>query len=109
MKEEFTKEQLDWVAEMLDKAESAEKKTQEHSNMTLEVDGCVRSLRVDDVQLFVLACRFMPNIVNYIINIVPSLLYPYIVSYLQNLSDDERSITINELYDLVSEIINEEE
>lgn len=101
---QFSEEQLDYVSDLLAKATAANEKTQKHSNCELYINGRACYLRVDDKQLLGLGVCLIPNVVNYLVNVLPTLIYPYIVAFLQDLSDDDQPITINDLHDIVSTI-----
>ena len=110
MKEEskqFSDEQLDYVCQLMEKASAANEKTKKYANCDLNVDGRFCSIRVDDKQLLSIAVRLIPNVVNYMVNVLPTIIYPFIVAFLQDLSDDDQPITINDLYDIVSAIEND--
>lgn len=101
---QFSEEQLDYVSDLMAKATAANEKTIEHSNCELTINGRSCYLRVDDKQLLDLGVSLIPNVVNYLVNVLPTLIYPYIVAFLQDLSDDDQPITINDLHDIVSSI-----
>lgn len=96
---DFTPQMIDFIDDLLSKANVAIDKTNEHKNCVLSIGVLSCPVRVDDIQLLLVGCRLLPNIVNYLVNILPQFLYPYVVAYLQDLStmrDDP--ITISELY-----------
>lgn len=99
-------ERLEFVKDLLDKAAVINEKTKSHSNGDIVIDKHIMSFRVDDHQLLFIGCALLPNIANYLINILPQFFYPYVVAYLQDLSDDDNPITINELYNLIRDIQN---
>lgn len=96
---DFTPQMIDFLDDLLSKAQIANDKTEGHKNCDLKIGDLSCPVRVDDIQLLLVGCRLLPNIVNYLVNILPQFLYPYVVAYLQDLStmrDDP--ITISELY-----------
>ena len=104
---EFTLEMEEYVKDLADKAVVVCAKTEAHSNVHIDLDSLHIPLRVDDHQLLYIGCRLLPNIVNYLLNIFPQFLYPYVVCYLQNLSEmREDPITINELFDYLNSLEN---
>lgn len=103
---QFTDEQFTFVGDLLYKAEHCNEKTKEHSNVEVKVGDHVCYLRVDDKQLFTLVVRLIPNVFNYFFNVLPTLTYPFIVAYLQDLSDDDQPITVNDLFDMVQSLLN---
>lgn len=98
-------EKTDFINELIFKAQKCNEKTESHCNVHISVEDLNIPLRVDDRQLMFLGAALLPNILNYLVNIVPQLIYPYIVAYLQDLSDEESAITISELYDLVKTVL----
>lgn len=98
---QFTDEQITFVSDLIYKATRGNDKTKEHENASLVVDDHICYLRVDDKKLLYLGIKLLPNVVNYLVNVLPTLIYPYIIAYLQDLSDDDQPITINDLYDMV--------
>lgn len=106
--EYLPQEVVDFLSDLLNKASVTNEKTESHANLRLSVGDFVLPARVDDVQLFTLGVALLPNIVNYLLNILPQFLYPYIVAYLQDLSNyREDPFTINELFDLIKDLTNE--
>lgn len=96
---ELTPQMVELLRGLLDKSKAVFKKTEEHANCTLYVEGVSVPIRVDDLQLLFLGCVLLPNIVNYLVNILPQFIYPYVVAYLQDLSEmREDPVTINELF-----------
>lgn len=96
----FNEDMIDLISELLNKANVTNQKTEKHCNSHLEIDGVSIPLRVDDLPLLFIGSQLLPNILNYLVNIVPQFLYPYVVAYLQDLSSmRDDPITINELYD----------
>ena len=96
-----------FLTDLLEKGRVTNEKTQPHSNVSLCVDDVVCPIRVDDVNLLVIGCLLLPNILNYIVNIIPQFLYPYVVAYLQDLSNyREDPFTVNELYNLIVDLKN---
>lgn len=102
--QQYNQEQLVYVSDLLYKATKGNDKTNEHRNAELVIDGHVCNLRIDDKQLLSLGVQLLPNVVNYLVNVLPTLIYPYVISYLQDLSDDDQPITINDLYDMVESL-----
>lgn len=102
----FNAEQIDLISGLLDKANKVNEKTLEHSNCALSFGlGDYREcpIRVDDFKLLYIGTRLLPNIANYLVNILPQFLYPYVVAYLQDLTsmDPDNTITINDLFDII--------
>lgn len=100
--QEFTPDQVDYVRKLVGKSLTIMEKTKPHSNLTISLCGMSLPVRVDDIQLMYIGSFLLPNIMNYLVNILPQFLYPYVVAYLQDLSamrDDP--ITINELFDFL--------
>lgn len=96
----FNEDMINLISELLNKANVINSKTEDHSNVHIDIDGVSIPLRVDDLPLLFIGSQFLPNILNYLVNILPQFLYPYIVAYLQDLSSmRDDPITINELYD----------
>lgn len=101
---ELTLPMRDFIRELLDKARKSYDITNTHKNCALEINGLTVPIRVDDLQLLFLGCVLLPNIINYLVNILPQFLYPYIVAYLQDLSEmRDDPVTINELYNYLTE------
>lgn len=99
-------EALDYIQGLYDKAVACNEKTSGHANLTINLDGYTIPLRVDDRQLFFVGAALLPNIVNYLVNVLPQLLYPYIVAYLQELSGDiDDPISVSQLYDVVKSVV----
>lgn len=95
----FSQEMEEFIGSLLSKAVVINEKTESHSNVHVDFGDLSVPVRVDDHQLLYIGGRLLPNILNYLVNILPQFLYPYVVSYLQNLSEmREDPITINELY-----------
>lgn len=92
-----------YVADLLRKADVSMSQTK--GNCFLNVSGLQVPIKVDDVQLLFIGARLLPNIVNYLVNILPQFIYPYIVAYLQELSDDD-PVTINQLFDFLKSFEN---
>lgn len=96
---DFTPQMIDFIDDLLNKANVANEKTNAHKNCELTIGDLSCNVRIDDIQLLFVGCRLLPNIVNYLVNILPQFLYPYVVAYLQDLSTmREDPITISELY-----------
>lgn len=93
-----------FVADLLEKAAVSDDKTKGHANGEIIIDGHSMPFRVDDKQLLFIGCALLPNIANYLVNILPQFFYPYVVAYLQDLSDDDNPITVNELYNMIKEL-----
>ena len=101
---DLSNEQFDFIRDLLDKAIACNAKTESHKNCDLCIYGYNIPLRIDDHRLFYVGMRLLPNIVNYLVNIIPQFLYPYVVSYLIELSnDDDDPVTINNIYEILSE------
>lgn len=100
----FTPQMVEYIDGLLTKAQTVNLKTNDHSNCVLKINDFELQVRVDDIQLFFIGSLLLPNIMNYLLNILPQFLYPYVVAYLQDLStmrDDP--IMITELYDYLVE------
>lgn len=100
----LTEPMADYINNLVDKANIANEKTESHSNCHLLVGNFSVPVRVDDVPLLFIGSKLLPNIVNYLVNILPQFIYPYVVAYLQDLSamrDDP--VTVNEIYDFLKE------
>lgn len=98
----FTPEMVDYVRGLIGKSLTVMEKSKPSSNVFISLCGMSLPVRVDDLQLFYIGSYLLPNIMNYLVNILPQFLYPYVVAYLQDLSamrDDP--ITINELFDFL--------
>ena len=99
IKMEFSQEMVDYIDNLVNKAIECNKKTEFSANLHLEIDELSVPVRVDDKQVFAIGSLLLPNIMNYLVNILPQFVYPYLVASLQNLSDmREDPVTINELY-----------
>lgn len=104
----LTDEMKDFINDLLNRAEEARHKSEDQKNCTLsyvikdsqfDMD-C--PIRVDDFKLLFIGGALLPNIINYLVNIVPQFLYPYVVAYCQDLSNmREDPVTINELFDYI--------
>lgn len=104
---DFSEEMVSYIGELVEKADVVNAKTEHHSNLHLDFGDLNVPLRIDDTQLLYIGGRLLPNIVNYLINILPQFIYPYVVSYLQSLSEmREDPITINELYQYLKDFDN---
>lgn len=100
--QELTPDQVDYVRDLVGKSLTIMEKTKPHANVKISLCGMSCPVRVDDLQLMYIGAYLLPNIMNYLVNILPQFLYPYVVSYLQDLStmrDDP--VTINELFDFL--------
>lgn len=104
---DFNDEMKSLVADLVSKADITNAKTSSHANVNIDVDGLSVPLRIDDYQLLFICARLLPNILNYLVNILPQFAYPFVVSYLQNLSElRDDPITINELYNYLISLEN---
>lgn len=102
--QDFTSEMVEMIDDLLNKSSVVFDKTKEHKNCSLVISGISVPIRVDDSQLLTIGAMLLPNIVNYLVNILPQFLYPYVVAYLQDLSNmREDPITINELYNYLQD------
>lgn len=102
---EFNDEMSLMIADLLFKADKCNEKTEKGSNVHLYIGDVAIPIRVDDLPLLFLGSRLLPNIVNYLVNILPQFLYPYLVAYLQDLSSmRDDPVTINELYDYIKSL-----
>ena len=111
VKSEWTEEQRNFVKDLLFKAVTANEKSFDSSNCFLcfyEDNERSINLRVDDIQLLYLGCHLLPNIASYLVNILPQLFYPYIVAYLSDLSTEDHTCTVSELFDLVKSLEEKE-
>ena len=111
---EFTDETYDFVCELMNKADVVNEKTSGHSNMVVNFPTSPVyvpvPVRLDDFKLWYIGCRLLPNIANYLINILPQLFYPYVVAYVQNLSEfEDHDVTINELFDIIFDLDSDTE
>lgn len=94
-----------FLADLVVKADEALSKSENGSNVHLELGDLKMPARVDDLPLMFIGCRLLPNIMNYLLNILPQFLYPYVVAYLQDLSNmSDDPITINELYNYLKDL-----
>lgn len=109
----WTDEQIDFVRDLMDKGTKICDKTEPHANVDVyfpQIGGAsMCPCRVDDIKLLYVAQRLLPNMMNYLVNMLPQFLYPYIVAYLQELSVDNDARTVNDLYDLVVELDKSDE
>lgn len=103
----FNPEMEEYTRDLLVKGASALEASVKGSNLHINIAGVDRPicLRVDDVKLITIGALLIPNVFNYLVNIIPQLLYPYVVAYLQNLSElrEDDPVVINELYDYILE------
>lgn len=100
--QEFTPEMVDYIRELIGKSLTVMEKSKPSSNVFISLCGMSLPVRVDDLQLLYIGCYLLPNIMNYLVNILPQFLYPYVVAYLQDLSSmRDDPITINELFDFL--------
>lgn len=111
MKEEindgFTDQMKDYLNELVNKSLTIQDKTMLNKNCMLSMFGFDMPIKVDDIKLLYIGAFLLPNIMNYLVNILPQFLYPYCVAYLQDLStmrDDP--VTINEIFDYLIELNN---
>lgn len=95
-----------FIEDLLEKAIQTNEKTKQNASVVLSVaDDHYTYCSVDDYKLLYVGCALLPNIVNYLVNILPQFIYPYVVAYLQDLSSmREDPFTINELFDIVRSI-----
>lgn len=101
----FSQEMKDLVNDLISKSEVIYKKSHKGKNVTVLVGDLVLPIRVDDYQLFFIGSLLLPNIMNYLVNILPQFLYPYVVSYLQELSSmRDDAITISELFNYLNSL-----
>lgn len=100
----LTPDQVDYVKELCNKSLAIFEKSKVGSNVSMSLGGFTCPMRVDDIQLLYIGAYLLPNIMNYLVNILPQFLYPYVVSYLQDLSNmRDDPVTINELYHFLIE------
>lgn len=93
------------IADLIEKADSCYEKSEKSSNVHLTIGDLTIPVRVDDLPLLYLGSRLLPNIVNYLVNILPQFIYPYMVAYLQDLSSmRDDPVTINEIYDYIKNL-----
>lgn len=93
------------IADLLEKANTCYEKSEKSSNVHLVIGDTRVPVRVDDLPLLYLGSRLLPNIVNYLVNILPQFIYPYIVAYLQDLSSmRDDPVTINEIYEYIKNL-----
>lgn len=98
----ITPEMAEYINNLVSKSDVVNEKTESHSNVHLLVGDLNIPMRVDDLPLLFIGARLLPNIMNYLVNILPQFIYPYVVAYLQDLSEmRDDPITINELYDFL--------
>lgn len=96
----LTDEMIMMLDDLKSKADVVYEKSEKSSNVHLSIGELSVPIRVDDLPLLFMGARLLPNIVNYLVNILPQFIYPYIVAYLQDLSQmRDDPVTINELYD----------
>lgn len=104
---DFTQEMEEMIADLLKKSDVVIEKTEKHNNLDVNINGKCFPVRVDDHQLMYIGARLLPNILNYLLNIIPQFMYPYVVAYLQDLSNmREDPLTINELYNYLIDLEN---
>lgn len=103
----FNTEMEEYVNDLLVKGANALASSVKGSNLRIGINGIDSTifLRVDDLKLITIGALLIPNVFNYLLNILPQMLYPFVVAYLQNLSElrDEDPVVINELYDYILE------
>lgn len=93
------------ISDLLEKANKCYEESEKSSNVHLAIGDLSVPVRVDDLPLLYLGSRLLPNIVNYLVNILPQFIYPYIVAYLQDLSSmRDDPVTINEIYDYLKNL-----
>ena len=94
---------IDYLHDLQEKANQCNEKTEKYSNCALLINGVRYPMKVDDLPLLSIGSMLLPNMVNYLVNILPQFLYPYVVAYLQELSSMRKDpVTINELYDYLN-------
>lgn len=99
----FSEEMTNYVNDLLNKAEQCNERTEKYSNCALVINGVQHPMKVDDLQLLTVGALLLPNMLNYLVNILPQFLYPYVIAYLQELSTmREDPVTLNELFNLLS-------
>ena len=105
----YSAEQTDFVRELINKADACNEKTSTHCNCNLTFpDGYTVPIRVDDVQLLFIGARLLPNILNYLVNILPQFLYPYVVAYVQEFNDEQESFTFHDLSEIIKLLTNDD-
>lgn len=98
---------IEFLNNLVSKADNVNAKTEAHKNVELSIDGLTVPIRVDDTQLLYIGAALLPNILNYLVNILPQFIYPYVVAYLQDLSSfREDPFTISELYSFLCDLKN---
>lgn len=98
----FNSDMVDYIRGLVGKSLTVMEKSKESSNVFMSLCGMELPVRVDDLPLLYIGSYLLPNIMNYLVNILPQFLYPYVVAYLQDLSEmREDPITINELFDFL--------
>lgn len=91
--------------DLLNKASKCNEKSEKSSNVHLSFGDLNIPVRVDDLPLLYIGSRLLPNVVNYLVNILPQFIYPYIVAYLQELSSlRDDPVTINEIYEYLKNV-----
>lgn len=104
---EFPAEIVDFLNDLISKADTVNGKTEAHKNVELSIDGLTVPIIVDDTQLLYIGAALLPNILNYLVNILPQFLYPYVVAYLQDLSSyRDDPFTVSELYSYLIDLKN---
>lgn len=103
-------EQVNFVRGLLEKGCAANLRTAEYSNFVSYPKSFdfTSYAKVDDLALLSVCQVLLPNIWNYLLNVLPQLVYPYVVAYLQdlsNMSEDDAFFTVNDLFDLVKELL----
>lgn len=102
MTDALSSDALQVLQELMDKAKVCNEKTEKSANVRLLVDDISVPVRIDDIPLLFIGASLLPNILNYLVNILPQFLYPYVVAYLQDFSSmSDDPVTINDLYDIL--------
>lgn len=98
----LTQQMCDFINDLVAKSDIVYEKSESSANCHLLAGDLSCPVRVDDLPLLFIGAKLLPNIVNYLVNILPQFIYPYIVAYLQDLSSmRDDPVTINELYDFL--------
>lgn len=100
----FTPQMVEFIDDLMSKSKVVFARTEGYKNCSLVVHGVSVPIRVDDNQLLFIGSVLLPNIMNYLVNILPQFLYPYVVAYLQDLSEMRTDpLTITELFNYLTE------
>lgn len=98
----FSDEMIDYLRDLIGKSLTVFEKSKGSSNITMNLCSISLPIRVDDLELMYIGAYLLPNIMNYLVNILPQFIYPYVVAYLQDLSSmRDDPITIHELFDFL--------